>query len=55
MTDLCGVAEDQLACDEIFDGTGANSQFADFIYGADEEDEEAERAETEYWAGCQGA
>ena len=53
MTDLVGVAEDQLA-DEVYDGTTCNSQFADFIYGADEEDEEAERAETEYWAGCQG-
>merc|ERR1712025_1488510 len=40
--------------DGVFDGTTSHSPFADFIYGADESDEEAERAETEYWAGCQG-
>ena len=39
---------------EVFDGTGANSKFADFIHEGDESDEEADRAETEYWVGCQG-
>jgi len=41
---------------EVFDGTtpAANSQFADFIFEGDESDQEADRAETEYWAGCQG-
>jgi len=38
----------------VFDGTGANSKFADFIHEGDESDEDADRAETEHWVGCQG-
>lgn len=38
----------------IFDGTApSQSQWAQFIFDGDESDEENDREETRYWAGCQ--
>ncbi len=40
----------------IFDGTApSQSQWAEFIFDGDESDEENDREETRYWAGCQDA
>merc|ERR1712238_304956 len=37
----------------IFDGTNASSEYAEFIYAGDSDDERVDREQTNHWDTCQ--
>jgi len=47
--------DDRRTSFNIFDGTAPSSNFSEFVFDGDSDDEENDFAESQHWAGCQNA